>query len=254
MQVTIKEDCKSVLLDNGIEPPMLMDIEKFIYMALESRNEMADKLQQSEAELKKRQEKEAAICPEDVGFAEYIRSLLNYQDTLKKELKTLRQDQSERITEGNNLRQRLQLAEADNAALREALQSIEWIQTQEGGDYRMALFNCPSCDAESGDGHEPDCKLHEALSAGHPGAALLKELEQLRRVSDMALADLEARAAELEGLRKVKEAIIEYIAWEETPCPFCEGETKDSRKCICFNYRELWGRVKALSGMEGGIR
>lgn len=81
---------------------------------------------------------------------------------------------------------KLQQAEADNAVLREALQSIEWKETQEGGDYRMALFNCPACDAEIGDGHELDCKLRKVLSADHPGAALLKELEGLRRVRDAA--------------------------------------------------------------------
>lgn len=42
----IKKDCKSVLLDNGIEPPMLMDIETFIQMTVEARNNLADRLQQ----------------------------------------------------------------------------------------------------------------------------------------------------------------------------------------------------------------
>lgn len=41
MNVTIKEDCKSVLLDNGIAPPMSMDIEAFIQMAVESRNDFS---------------------------------------------------------------------------------------------------------------------------------------------------------------------------------------------------------------------
>jgi hypothetical protein len=51
MNVTIKEDCKSVLLDNGIAPPMLMDIEAFIQMAVEARNDFSLRNADLEAQL-----------------------------------------------------------------------------------------------------------------------------------------------------------------------------------------------------------
>ncbi|NLW90027.1 MAG: hypothetical protein GXY34_00280 [Syntrophomonadaceae bacterium] len=69
LNVSIKEDCKSVLLDNGVEPPMLMDIEAFIQMAVDSRNELAEKVKDLEAQL-------AQAKADNAGTLQYIKAWL----------------------------------------------------------------------------------------------------------------------------------------------------------------------------------
>ena len=123
MKVTIKEDCKSVLLDNGIEPPMLMDIEAFIQMAIESRNEMADKLQQAEA------------------------------------------DNAE-LLEGLKLCEKLKTQAIEVGTLLEGVHDNTWQKIQE----LNATYNT----------------ISNLINADHPGDALLKELEGLRRVKEAA--------------------------------------------------------------------
>ncbi len=102
-------------------------------------------------------------------------------------------------------------AEADNAALRMVLlqwQKFGWLKPRDENFIRINMGN-----------------TKKALESDS-GAALLKELE---------------------GLRELKELVIGLIEWEDTPCPFCEGDSGDSRKCTCFEDREIWDRIEQIA-------
>lgn len=45
--------------------------------------------------------------------------------------------------------------------LADMLKRLEWIQTREGSDYCIPLWNCPYCENEQGEGHTSDCALAE---------------------------------------------------------------------------------------------
>ena len=137
MNVTIKEDCKSVLLDNGIAPPMLMDIEAFIQMAVEARNDFSLRNADLEAQLAQ--------------------------------------------------------AKADNAAKDEALHWVIDFMSREADKYPSGsiLWHCSQHIRKT---------CGEALRT-HPGADLLRELEQYK-ASDASkeqyIAEIYSRAREAE--------------------------------------------------------
>lgn len=108
-----------------------------------------------ESQLHQWQELEAAVCPEDVGFEEYIKAL---QSQLQQE------------------REKRQQAEADNAGIdakyRNAIGVIEKAILDGNINY-MGFQN------------QIDAFIQYAANP-HPGAALLEEVEQLRAVRSAA--------------------------------------------------------------------
>jgi len=81
---------------------------------------------------------------------------------------------------------RRKAAEADNAALAEAIRSVEGTVIID--DQRRGIFVCSECMTESKAepcSHKPDCAFHLA-SLPHPGSALLARLAAARDVVEMA--------------------------------------------------------------------
>lgn len=78
------------------------------------------------------------------------------------------------------MRDQLKKAKADNALLISTVQASEWHEP--GGESPY----CPMCWQYKETGHDPSCALINILGLPHPGAALLKELEGLRRVNEAA--------------------------------------------------------------------
>lgn len=72
-------------------------------------------------------------------------------------------------------------ARAEAAALREALDSIEWSRECGGGAFGEKSWDeCPICDNERGAGHTTECPIGKALSTT-AGAALLEKVKKLEQ-------------------------------------------------------------------------
>ena len=107
-----------------------------------------------------------------------IHSLLDHieaqEETLQEYRETLA-SQYAAIVEDNDLRQQLETAQAEAAAMRLELGRLD-----------TRFFVCPECDRETPGVHVDDCALARSLS-GTAGQALLDELARLRAVAEAAL-------------------------------------------------------------------
>jgi len=65
-------------------------------------------------------------------------------------------------------RERCAALEAENARLREALEAVEWFESNDG--YRT-VYVCPWCDEPEEFGHTADCKRQAALTDTAPREA-----------------------------------------------------------------------------------
>ena len=87
----------------------------------------------------------------------------------------------------------LEAAEAQCAAMREALEQVEW-EGGYAGDILTSAAWCPECGAERGDGHTASCSVGQALAVG-AGATLLAKVARLEafvaevRIAQRADAD-----------------------------------------------------------------
>jgi len=152
----------------------------------------------------------------DVVFAASaaeIRALLEHieaqEETLQEYRETLA-SQYAAIVEDNDLRQQLETAQAEAAAMRQELDRLD-----------TRFFVCPECDRETPGVHADDCALARSLS-GTAGQALLDELAALELVSSewKVLTEIDYLRADVQHLQDVAEAAKTILV---TAMQACKG-------------------------------
>lgn len=104
------------------------------------------------------EETEAALCPEDVGFDEYIESLTKENQCVTAERDAL-------LESAFNATAKWEVAKERIAALESALRQIEWTQW----NHLSGADECPFCNHEKPN-HAPDCQLAAVLESAPSGS------------------------------------------------------------------------------------